>query len=497
MKSHMVATLGASALVLAGMLAVIGTTGGSALAGGPDDSERARVAAASAALAGKELGDGKVQSAVQHAEAAVAAQPQNAAYRALLGQAYLRSGRFASARDAYTDALVLAPNDGRSALALALAQVAGGDWSGARSTIDSHADLIPVADRGLAIALAGDPGLAVDILTVAARTPGADAKTRQNLALSLALAGRWSESRAVAELDVTPAELDKRMLEWAAFARPVGAADQVASLLGVTPVVDQGQPVALALNARVAPKGVATVAQPAPAAVAVAAPPVVEQPAPAPAPAAVAAVESAPRPGIVFGERREVVQPLPAPATAKVQPVAVAAKRAPVAVATAPAKTRPVIAIAASVPVAPRAKGNFYLQLGAFENAAVAQDGWKRAVRRYAAFAGHQPTGMDYKSDAGSFYRLSVGGFNRADAVSMCLAYRARGGSCFVREGAGDSAAQWLQPKAKVAAPAVAAKPAPGAAKLVKPAAVVKPAADHAKAPMGAKPVAKPVPAKH
>lgn len=494
MKSHMVATFGASALVLAGMLAVIGTTGGNAVASGPGDSERARLAAASAALAGKELGDGKVQSAVQHAEAAVAAQPQNAGYRALLGQAYLRSGRFASARDAYTDALVLAPNDGRAALALALAQVAGGDWNGARATIDSHADLIPVADRGLAIALAGDPGMAVDILTAAARTPGADAKTRQNLALSLALAGRWAESRSVAELDLAPTELDKRMLEWAAFARPAGAADQVASLLGVTPVVDQGQPVALALNARVAPVAAAA-AEPAPAPVAVAAAPVVQEP--APAPAAVGVVETAPRPGIVFGERREVVQPLPAPAMAKVQPVAVAAKRAPVVAAAAPAKPRPVIAIAASVPVAPRAKGNFYLQLGAFENAAVAQDGWKRAVRRFAAFAGHQPAGMDYKSDAGSFYRLSVGGFGRADAVAMCQAYRARGGSCFVREGAGDSAAQWLQPKAKVAAAAPAAKPAPGAAKVAKPAAAVKPAADHAKAPMGAKPAAKPAPAKH
>ena len=83
------------------------------------------------------------------------------------------------------------------------------------------------------MALAGDPGGAVEVLTAAARSPEADVKTRQNLALALALAGRWPEAKAVAAVDLSPADVDKRMTQWATFARPAGAADQVSALLGV------------------------------------------------------------------------------------------------------------------------------------------------------------------------------------------------------------------------------------------------------------------------
>lgn len=444
MKSRPIATLGATALLLAtsGVVGHALMTGGAAFAGGPSDSANAKAAAASAAQARKALAAGTAVVAVGFAESAVQAAPQNQAYRALLGQAYLQSGRFASARDAFSDALALSPNDGRTALSLALAQIANGDWTGARQTLDGHAETIAVADRGLAIALAGDPATAVDLLTVAARTPGADAKTRQNLALSLALAGRWREARTIAEIDVAPNELDKRMVDWAIFARPTGAADQVASLLKVIPVQDGGQPVALALNARVAAQ-----------------PPVPVAPAPVPAPVEVAAAEPAseavaesPKPGIVFAERKEVVQALPTKPVSptRVAAVPVAAPKPAKAVAVVAPKAVKVAAVAATT-AAPRAKGNFYIQLGAYENAAVAQDGWKRATRRFSAFGGQQPTGMTFKNAAGSFYRLSVGGFSRADAVSMCLSYRASGGRCFVREGAGDQAASWL---AAVKAPA-------------------------------------------
>lgn len=444
MKHRAIATLGASALVLtSGLVGVALMTGTTAFAGRPSDSANAKVAAASAGQARKALADGKPFAAVGFAEAAVAHAPQDQSYRALLGQAYLLSGRFASARDAFGDALALSPNDGRSALSFALAQIANGDWTGARQTLDAHAETIAVADRGLAIALAGDPASAVELLTPAARAPGADAKTRQNLALSLALAGRWPEARSVAAVDLAPNELDKRMVDWAIFARPAGAADQVASLLKVIPVQDAGQPVALALNARVAPQPVAVAAaEPAP-----------EVASAAPVEVAAAPVTEAPRPGIVFGPRQEVVQPLP-PVAAK--PVRLAAKPVVAKVAvTKPTVAKPapaapkVMAVAATVPVSAPAKGKFYLQLGAFESAAVAQDGWKRAVRRFSVFAGQQPSGMTFKTAAGSFYRLSVGGFSRADAVTMCQRYRSQGGTCFVRESAGDQGASWtVAPKA-------------------------------------------------
>ncbi|MFX8304973.1 tetratricopeptide repeat protein, partial [Acinetobacter baumannii] len=89
--------------------------------------------------------------AIRHAEAAVGDQPQVAAYRLLLGQSYLKGGRFASARDVFADVLSLDDSNGKVALNLALAQIATGDWAGARKTLDTHAATIPVADRGLAI----------------------------------------------------------------------------------------------------------------------------------------------------------------------------------------------------------------------------------------------------------------------------------------------------------------------------------------------------------
>ena len=66
-------------------------------------------------------------------------------------------------------------------------------------------------------------------------------------------------------------------------------------------------------------------------------------------------------------------------------------------------------------------------------------------TRRYAGFASHTPQGMTVSRGGKQFYRLSVGGFARADAVSMCQQYRSRGGACFVRAGAGDQVAMWAK----------------------------------------------------
>jgi len=389
------------------------------------------------------LAQGKGDKAVAAAEAAVRWQPSDPGYRALLGQSYLQAGRFTSAREALSDALSLTPDNGRVALSLALSQIALGDWQGARATLDAHVDQISAADRGLAMALAGDPNGAVLLLTAAARTPGADAKTRQNLALSLALAGRWTEARAVAALDLGADQVDKRLEQWAAFAYPKSAADQVASLLGVQPAEDHGQPTALALNATVPHVAQAaeamTVADAAPAQVAaVDEAPKIEVPAEtnltvsndvAVTAPAVPAVADA-RPAVTFAPRHEVVQAIPASA---VRPAA-----KPVAEKVAMVRTAP-----SDGPT----PGNFFVQLGAYENAAVAHDGWLRATRRYAAFASFKPQGMAIKANGTSFYRLSVGGFARNEADAMCRDYRAHGGVCFVRVGAGDQMAQWVQMK--------------------------------------------------
>lgn len=403
--------LGAPALLIAGATV--------AVASARDAVADAKMAAVVANKAGKALEKRRAADAVALAEQAVALAPRDAAHRALLGQAYLQAGRFTSARETLEESLRLDPRQGRVALNLALTQIATGDWGVARRTLDANADKIGAGDLGLAVALAGDPAGAVTLLTQAARQPGATAKTRQNLALALALSGQWQAAKVIAEADTPANQLDARMMEWAALAQPRAASDQVAHLLGVSPVADAGRPVELALND-------------GPAAVAVAA---VATPPASPAPLA-----------LTFAPAREIVQALPVSTIrARTAPVRVAltARPQPLPIATKRAAPTPVA-------VAPAA-GQFYVQLGAFDSAEVARDAWNRATRRYAAFKGRTPTGMDFRSETRRYYRLSVGGFARGDADAMCRAYRARGGACFVRAGAGDRTAQWLRPAVQVA----------------------------------------------
>ncbi len=91
------------------------------------------------------------------------------------------------------------------------------------------------------------------------------------------------------------------------------------------------------------------------------------------------------------------------------------------------------------------------MQLGAYESAGVAKDAWGRATRRDASFTAHTPSGMNFSSQGGKFYRLSVGGLARADAVALCGSFKAKGGTCFVRLAAGDQLANWAHPAGQIA----------------------------------------------
>lgn len=438
----MVLSLGLSALVLGGtMIGCTATGGGGGIASASDRNAAvsARNATGNADKAMKALTRGNGVEAIGFAEAAVALAPRSGDYRLLLGQSYLQAGRFASARTAFTDALQLSPDNGKAALSLALTQVAAGDWQAARMTLDAHEATIPAVDRGLALALAGNPAGAVTLLTEVARSPQNSPKVRQNLALSLALSGQWDMARVVAAADMSPADVDKRMEEWAAFAQPAGASDQVATLLGVHPASDMGQPTALALNGAVPtarPVALAAAEVPTPvSAMETISAPVAEAVAVA-APAKIDPLWTK----VAFGPRQEVVQSLPvrtidapmgAMKFAAVKPVV--AK--PFATSSFGAKTFGV-----------KTGGTFFVQLGAFHDAGGARNGWGRAQRRFASLAGHVPNGASFSSRSGNFYRLSVGGFARADADAMCRRYRQAGGQCFVRAGAGDAMAQWLRP---------------------------------------------------
>ncbi len=452
MKTRTMLSLGLSALVVAGTM-VGGSTSGSIAAAA--SAENPKHAATEAAAARRALAKREGAKAVQHAELAVEYAPRVAEYRALLGQAYLLAGRFASAKQALADSLSLDPADAHVALNLTLAQIAQGDWPGARGTLDAHTD-IAASDRGLAYALAGDPVKAVEILGPAAHEADATPKTRQNLALALALSGRWQEAKSVASIDLPADQLDARVMQWASFSRPANAYDQVASLLGVQAVQDAGQPAQLALAPLPANVGVAA-AEPAPVPEVAAAPaaasidtymptaPDAAQAAPVQTAAAEpqAVVEAQPEstqvagtgPQVVFGPREEFVQHIPA---ARPQPV-----RAPAAIVR--------VATASHVPAASLAKGNFFVQLGAYGSPAVARDSWHRVAQQVPELGQQAPHSARVTTKAGNFYRLSVGGFARSDADALCRTVKSSGGVCFVRAQAGDAMASWARGGAQVA----------------------------------------------
>jgi len=411
-------TLSLSALLL----------GGSIVDAAPRAQSRAeRIARKEIAKARTALDKQNIPTAIAHAETAVALEPATTEYRMTLGQSYLRAGRLTSARDAFADALSLDPTNGKAALHFALMQIGTGNWSGARATLAAYAGQIPVSDRALGLALAGDPVAAVDLLNRVVRTPDADAKTRQNFALSLALAGRWRDAQSVVEIDLAPVEAARRLLQWSTFARSTSASDQIAALLGVVPVVDAGQPQTLALNhdpataiAAVGPASSVDVERREPRGA-------LHSNAEQSVTVAVADAAPAVGPGIggiVFAPRREVVQALPA---------VFESHRAP---------------IRSSITEHGRhktTKGNYYVQLGAFDTPLVAQDAWICAGRRFAALSAHVPQETVIATGGTDYYRLSIGGFAKDGAIALCRTYRLRGGDCFVRTGAGDRVAAWAK----------------------------------------------------
>lgn len=202
----------------------------------------------SASRAEVALAKGNTEQAVNHAEAAVMTDPRNAAYRAMLGNIYLGSGRFNSAIASYNDAMSLGDATPRTALSLALANIAAGNQGRAVSVLDDWRDAIAPSDLGLAYALAGEADRGVLVLADALRGGENTAKVRQNLAYAYALAGQWREARLMAAQDVPGDQIDQRISDWAHSAHPEAFRQRVATLLSAPAnVTDPGQPTALAL----------------------------------------------------------------------------------------------------------------------------------------------------------------------------------------------------------------------------------------------------------
>jgi Flp pilus assembly protein TadD len=397
------------------------------------------------------LESGDFNSAIDFAEKATEASPQDATVRVVLANAYFGAGRFASAEAAYTDALSLAPNQAQVILKLALVQIAQGENGQALALLDSARNMIEPADYGLALALAGQPAQAVEVLEPAARSSDADARVRQNLALAYALGGDWVAARTVAAQDLSPADVDARVQQWMALAKPARASDQVAALVGVSPAaVDPGQPVRLALNPT--NRGVAVAAAEAQPPVQFAE--VASAPAPAPAFVAAAPVE----PAAIQAAAAPAPAPAPAPAVqsdaAAISQAAAIAPEAPAAFAAmassfAP-KAKPAAAPKKPAPVRraslPRASGQSksVVQLGAYSSSERVSAAWAQLSKKYPALANYSPVRAKFDGPKGTVWRLSIQGFeSQGDAIASCKSLRNRGGNCFVRSNAGDAPVQF------------------------------------------------------
>lgn len=443
-------------LAISGFVLGAGTAG--CASAGSAATEPARTADADAAAkqadkARSALEKGKAAKAVALAEAAVAGSPRDAGYRTLLGQAYLNDGRFVSASTALTEAMELGATDSNTVIALTLAYIAQGKNAEAVELLRAHDDTVPASDAGLALALVGNSEASLYTLGEAARAPGADARTRQNLALALALSGRWAQARILAAQDLSLDKVEGRMAEWTKLAEQPNPGVRIATLIGTSMRADGGMPARLALQASTDTRM---------AAADVAAPMAAADPAP---------VERfAPPPPVVAdaGEAiRAVELPMPARDAHGVVPVsdlpAPPKADAPVILAdAAPYRHAPRVdgerlrpmqreALDIATRIVPRAMGfdskkpsGWAVQLGAYDSLAIAQEKWGVLKRRNTMLGQFPASSHSAVVKGRTFHRLTVNGLaSRGDATELCRQLKAQGQQCFIRQMGGSESIQW------------------------------------------------------
>ncbi len=124
-----------------------------------------------------QIGAQQPQEALRPLALVAQADPQNWHARSALGAALDQLGRFTDARRAYQEALALQP-----------------DNPGVLTNL------------GVSHLMAGDPEAAEPILRQASVLPNAPPEARQNLAIALALQGRFGEAEQLQRVDLPPAQ---------------------------------------------------------------------------------------------------------------------------------------------------------------------------------------------------------------------------------------------------------------------------------------------------
>ena len=356
---------------------------------------------------------------IASAEAAVSADPRNADYRALAGSAYLEAGRFASAEQAYAEAIELGDNSARTALSHTLAAIGAGRQDAALATLSKWDGAMDAGDYGLALALAGRPEQGAHVLGNAIRQGQNTAKVRQNLAYAMALAGDWRSARVMAAEDVPADQLGQRLGDWASTAAPEFYQVRVAKLLGVPLVVDNGMPTHLALANTPESSVQLAAADQFETAFEVA-----ESDSDT---VALAAYEEPTEPvqtiAVADGVRyvsNAVVQKVPARSEASPAPVRVAkAEARPVA------KAKPAVKAPAKI-----AAGNHRIQLGSFLNEADAERAKAVYAKNYPQLDSSTFRTAKAQVNGKTYFRVSAGGMAKASAQAMCSSIKATGNGC-------------------------------------------------------------------
>jgi len=343
--------------------------------------------------------------------------------------------------------------DNQTILSLALAEIAQGKNQQAIALLTEHRDTVPASDLGLALALAGDAEGSIYVLNEAARAKDADARTRQNYALALALSDRWAQARIVASQDLSIAKLEGRMAEWSKLAEQPNSQVRVASLIGTTAQQDAGMPVYLALGnsadtqmAAAEPATQLASADPAPVADYAPPPPVLAD--------AGSAIRSVELPMPVRGADGVVpVTELPQPKPAGEVILADAAPYRAAPRVEGEGRIRPAQkqALELATVLIPKAMGfdakkpaGWAVQLGAYDSLGIAKEKWGTLKKRNAMLASFPASSHVATVNGRNFYRLTVNGLaSRADATSLCNQLKAQGQTCFIRAMGGGEAIQW------------------------------------------------------
>ena len=159
---------------------------------------------------------GNPERAAEVASQALTLYPKDPGLLLVAGQAFVENAQGANALDFLRSATMIDPTNWHAYLAMGVAYDQWGKPLQARAAFNRALALQPgnpgiLSNLGLNYASEGDPAMAERYLRQAVSQPGAPVQARQNLALVLALQGRFEEANAMASEDLPPTLASKNV----------------------------------------------------------------------------------------------------------------------------------------------------------------------------------------------------------------------------------------------------------------------------------------------